>query len=161
MVLPPWRREMSPRCSIWSTRWLTLPLVTSSEAPTSFCLHPLRCPHVRQHVELGPVLAVSPQGARPRPFHLLDDPGPHPQPRQDRVPLKPPPRRSVCRSTPIVMWSLLLNQPAINPSSNRRKAGMRPEAERGPCQRVGVNPCEQRFRISMFNIKLYMSSTLN
>ena len=45
----------------------------------------LRSPHMRQHVELGVVQAVSPEVLGRRPFHLLDDP-PHPEPRQDRVP---------------------------------------------------------------------------
>ena len=55
----------------------------------------------------------------------------------------------------------MLNQAAINPSSNRRNGGKAARATRSPCQRAGVNPFATAVDISKFSIKLYMSSTLN
>jgi hypothetical protein len=38
----------------------------------------------------------------------------------------------------------MLNQTAINPSSNCRNSGNDARATSGPCLRAGVNPFEQR-----------------
>ena len=83
---------------------------------------PLRSPHMRQHVELGVVQAISPEVLGRRPFHLLDDP-PHPQPRQDRVPPQATPStyglslHSHCNREFNV--KLAIHQPEFEPTEQR------------------------------------------
>jgi hypothetical protein len=55
----------------------------------------------------------------------------------------------------------MLNQLAINLSSNRRKGGIAARATRGSCQCAAANHFATAVDISKFDIKLYISSILN
>jgi hypothetical protein len=117
----------------------------------------LRGPHMRQHVELSIVQAVSPKVLGRRPFHFLDDP-PHPQPRQDR---RPPQATAPMYGLPLhshiteeFNGKPTSHQSEFEPNTTCRNGGNVARVTRDTRQRAGVDPFVATVDISKFDIKL-------